>query len=248
MRMKKISVFLKIIALVLAMSLFALAAGCSKMEEGGSKNAVQDTVSTTSGDIKIPEIKSDDIIMPMFFDISLYDEENYADIYLGKKFEFNVTYCGSELSVPSSFKQMKKEGWHIIDDSEFNEDSTVLAGSSVEVVFVNDYNNHINAVFYNDKNSSTSLKKCDLVKFKIKENIHDYPESHYGQFWVNGISNGSSITDIINYLGAPSHFYAVSETQYYLDYFIFEKDKRSGITVYVNPTDDTVHSIEIAYY
>lgn len=246
--MKKNAFLLRVAATVVALSLFALTAGCSKMEEGGSESVTKDTVSTSSGEIKIPEIKSEDTIMPNFFDISLYDEENYADIYLGKKFEFNVTYCGSKLSVPSSFKQMKKEGWRIIDGSEYNEDSTVLAGSSVEVVFVNDYNNHINAVFYNDRNSSAALKKCDLVKFKIKENIHDNADSPYGQFWVNGISNGSAITDIVNYLGAPSHFYAVSETQYYLDYFIYEKDKRSGITVYVNPTDDTVHSIEFSYY
>ncbi len=248
MRVKKFFPLVKITAAMLSAAMLFLAAGCSKMESGGSENMQSDTVSTTSDGVKIPEIKSDDTIMPNFFDISLYDEENYADIYLGKKFEFNVTYCGSKLSVPSSFKQMKKEGWHIIDGSKFNEDSTVLAGSSVEVTFVNEYNNHIDAIFYNDKNSSVTLKKCDLVKFKIKENIHDNDASPYGQFWVNGISNASSITDIVNYLGAPSHFYAVSETQYYLDYFIYERDKRSGITVYVNPTDDTVHSIEFAYY
>lgn len=246
--MKKIFSATRTIAIILAISLLSLAAGCSKMEKGGSDGSAGDTVSTASGEIKIPEIKSDDTVMPKYFDISLYDEENYADIYLGKKFAFNVTYCGSKLSVPSSYKQMEKDGWHIIEDSEFNENSTVLAGSSVEVVFVNGYNNHIDAVFYNDRNSSATLKKCDLVKFKIKENIHDNDASHYGQFWVNGISNDSAITDIVDYLGAPSHFYAVSETEYYLDYFIFENDKRSGITVYVNPTDDTVSAIEFSYY
>lgn len=226
--------------------------GCSKMERSvSSADIVADAVSNTNDnvhDVRIPEIKSDDTVMPKYFDISLYDEENYADIYLGKKFEFNITYCGSQLTVPSSLKQINKDGWQFAENSEFNEDSAVRAGASAEVSFVNEYNKYINAVFYNDKNSSTVLKKCRLVKFKIPENILDNPDSFYGQFWVNGISNESAISDIVSYLGAPSHFYAVSETEYYLDYFILEKDKRSGITVYVDPTDDGVRSIEFSYY
>lgn len=247
--MKRRFFLLRTVAMVLALALFAASVGCSRMEQSSNGSASAQYKSATTPDgIKIPEIKSDDTIMPKYFDISLYDEENYADIYLGKKFEFNVTYCGSKLSVPSSLKQMNNEGWRLLEGSEYTEDSTVLAGSSVEVVFINDYDNQINAVFYNPKNSSVALKKCDLVKFKIKENIHDNAESPYGQFWVNGISNSSAITDIVNYLGAPSHFYAVSPTEYYLDYFILEKDKRSGITVYVNPSDDGVHAIEFSYY
>ena len=247
--MKINSLILRLTALVLSVVLFAAAAGCSKMEKATSEvGESKDNGAVASQDIKIPEIKSEDTVMPNFFDISLYDEENYADIYLGKKFKFNVTYCGSELSVPSSLRQMNKEGWSIVEDSKYNDNSTVLAGTSVEVSFVNGYNNQIIAVFHNPKNSSTALKKCDLVKFKIPENIHDNAESPYGQFWVNGISNGSAITDIVSYLGAPSHFYAVSPNEYYLDYFITEKDKRSGITVYVDPTNDTVKAIEFSYY
>ncbi len=247
---KKVDFVLRFSALLMTAVIFFAAVGCSKMEEATSDHVsvVDESVKTTPEGIKIPEIKSDDTIMPKYVDISLYDEENYADIYLEKKFEFNVTYCGSELTVPSSLKVMKKEGWSIVEGSEFNEDSTVRAGTSVEVSFVNEYNKQIIAVFYNPKNSSVALKKCKLVKFKIPENILDNPESVYGQFWVNGISNESAITDIINYLGSPSHFYAVSENEYYLDYFIFENDKRSGITVYVDPTDDGVHSIEFSYY
>ena len=62
--MKKNAFLLRVAATVVALSLFALTAGCSKMEEGGSESVTKDTVSTSSGEIKIPEIKSDDTIMP----------------------------------------------------------------------------------------------------------------------------------------------------------------------------------------
>lgn len=239
---------LKLIATLMAVALLFSMAGCSKMEKA-TNNASTDTVAdkTTEG-IKIPEIKSDDTVMPKYVDISLYDEENYADIYLGKDFKFNITYCGTKLVLPSSLRVMKRDGWSFVPDSEYNEDSLVRAGASVEVKFMNAYNNQINAVFYNPKASSVALKKCALVKFKVLENIHDNEDSVYGQFWVNGINNDSAITDIIDFLGSPSHFYAVSPNEYYLDYFIYEKDKRSGITVYVDPTDDGVHSIEFSCY
>ena len=57
-----------------------------------------------------------------------------------------------------------------------------------------------------------------------------------------------AITDIIEILGTPSHFYAVSNNNYYLDYFITKKDRRNSITIYVNPIDDVITKIEISYY
>ena len=57
-----------------------------------------------------------------------------------------------------------------------------------------------------------------------------------------------AITDIIHVLGTPSHFYAISDTSYYLDYFISKKDRRNGITVYINPVDDIITKIEFSYY
>ena len=113
---------------------------------------------------------------------------------------------------------------------------------------LNDYNKKITAVFYNSKKSSVSLKKCPIVKFIIKQNGLIVPESQYGQFWINGISNVSAITDTIQFLGFPSHFYRISENKYYLDWFISEEDRRSGITVYVDTAEDHVDSIEFAYY
>ena len=57
-----------------------------------------------------------------------------------------------------------------------------------------------------------------------------------------------AITDVINTLGTPSHFYKVSDNLYYLDYFITKKDRRNGITVYINPNEDNIVSIEFSYY
>ena len=90
--------------------------------------------------------------------------------------------------------------------------------------------------------------KCSIVKFRIENNNIYNPSSEYGDFNINGITNSMAITDITDTLGSPSHFYAVSENQYYLDYFISRDDRRNGITVYVDPTDDSITSIEFSFY
>ncbi len=241
----------RVIAIFLCCIAVALLASCSEMDPDYGKS---DTASATEQeknpyqDIKMPEIMSDDEVMPTYFDITLYDEENYADIYLGKKFDFDVTYNGSSLNVPSSYKKMTKNGWSLVESEEYNEDSQILAGKSISVNFVDKYNKQIVAVFYNSSGSSATLKKCPIVKFIIPENLHNNDDSVYGQFWVNGVNNDSAITDIVEFLGAPSHFYNVGEGKYYLDYFITESDKRSGITIYIDTVEDSVDSIEISYY
>ena len=199
-------------------------------------------------DVKIPEIKSDDEVMPKFFDISLFDEENYSDIYLGKKFEFKVTYSGSELSVPSSYKEMLKKGWSLVESENYNTDSQIFAGKSLETVFENEYGKQITAVFYNASKSSVSLKKCAIVKFRVEGNslVSIYPE--HGQFWVNGVNNNSAITDIIECLGTPSHFTSITPNNYKIDYFITQKDRRSGITLWVDIESDCITTIEFSYY
>ena len=67
--------------------------GCEKFDDNYGKSSVNDSSnqSNKDNDIKIPEIKSDDEVMPTYLDISLYDEENYSDIYLGEKFEYKIT-------------------------------------------------------------------------------------------------------------------------------------------------------------
>ena len=57
-----------------------------------------------------------------------------------------------------------------------------------------------------------------------------------------------AITDIIDTLGTPSHFYGIADNNYYLDYFISENDRRNGITVYINPSEDSITAVEFSYY
>lgn len=240
----------KIFSIVLCcVFLFCLSA-CEKFDEDYGKSSArpEKIENNTSNDkIKIPEIKSDDDVMPTYVDISLYDEENYADIYLGKDFKYKITYVGSALEVPTTYKNMTQDGWLLVESAEYDEDSQVLAGKSITTEFINEYDKKITAVFYNDKKSSVSLKKCSIVKFIVKENIID-TNAPYGQFFVNGVNNVSAITDIIERLGSPSHFYRVTENKYYLDWFISEKDRRSGITIYVDTAEDRIDSIEFSYY
>lgn len=242
----------KLFCLLICLCLVTGLVACEKMDPNYGKSSAQRddkvTESKVETPIKTPEIKSEDEVMPTYFDISLYDEENYADIYLGKDFEYKITYVGSALKVPSSYKEITGEGFKLVPSDEYNEKSQILAGKSMTVEFVNDYNKKITAVFHNNKKSSAALKKCPIVKFIIKENGLLNSESQYGQFWVNGVSNVSAITDIVHLLGSPSHFYRVSENKYYLDWFITSKDRRSGITVYVDTAEDHVDSIEFSYY
>ncbi len=240
----------KTFAVLLVCALLAgMLGGCSPFDDsyGSSVKTSEPVIEKKYENIKIPEIKSDDEIMPTFIDISLYDEENYADIYLGEDYEYSFTYGGAQLSVPTSYKKMTKAGWTILE-GEYGLNSIIRAGKSAKANFVNEYNKQITAVFYNSSNSSVELRKSTIVKLIVPENCIYNSESVYGQFWINGVSNESAITDVIEYLGNPSHFYSVSEDEYYLDYFLFEKDKRSGITVYISPKDDCIKSVEIAYY
>lgn len=239
--MKRVVSF--VIAIIMVLMAFS---ACSPFDpEYGTRDEKEPNVYKN---VKIPEIKSDDEKMPTFFDISLFDEENYSDIYLGKKFEFKVTYAGSELNVPCTLSDMEKMEWSIAEGSSFNIDSQILAGKSAKVNLSNKYGKQIVAVFFNSSKSSDKIEDCDIVKFIVPENLYDNNESVYGQFFVNGVSNESAITDVIEYLGAPSHFYAVNENLYYLDYFITPKDKRNGITVYVDLSKDSVTSVEFSHY
>ena len=237
-----------IIAILMVISIALSLACCSKVDRSGDSSSANTPSKPDYTNIKIPEIKSEDQIMPTYVDISIYDVENYADIYLGKKYKFKITYSGSELTVPISYKEMQEKDWVLIEENEITADSTVLAGKYQQVRFKNEFGTELIGVFYNSSNSSKSLKKCKIVKFIIPENKVDNPNSVYGDFWVNGVSNNSAITDVIECLGAPSHFYAVSPEEYYLDYFLFEEDKRNKITVYINPAEDSVKSIYFARF
>lgn len=212
-----------------------------------SSAASVSSVKSAPDDISRPSIMSDDKIMPHFVDISVFDEENYSEVYLGKKFKFNVSFAGVEFNVPTTLSVLEKNGWKLIENSQYDEDSLVYACDSVETFFENADGVKIGAIFYNSSNSSVKLKKCNIVKFKIINDFYTNTDG-YHEFNVNGINNKMAITDIIDTLGTPSHFYGIAENNYYLDYFISEKDRRNGITVYINPSDDSITAVEFSYY
>lgn len=216
--------------------------GVSSDNSGGSASVVK----TAMDDAKRPAIMSDDKVMPQFVDISLFDEENYSEVYLSKRFKFNVSFAGDEFEVPTNLSALNKMGWQLVESGPYDSESLIYACDSVEAFFEKD-NVRIKATFFNSSNSSVMLKKCSIVKFRIENDFYTNTDS-YNEFNVNGINNKMAITDIIDTLGTPSHFYGVSDDNYYLDYFISEKDRRNGITIYINPTDDSITAVEFSYY
>lgn len=197
--------------------------------------------------VKRPKIMSDDTIMPQYVDISVFDEENYSAVYLGKKFKISAEFAGEEFTVPATVGNMESHGWTLAENSAYDKESLVYAGESVDTVFVNEDGVQVNAKFYNSSQSSVKLSKCNIVKFKIINDFYSSPDNFH-EFNINGVNNKMAITDIIDTLGTPSHFYGIDESNYYLDYFISQRDRRNGITVYINPSDDAITAIEFSYY
>ena len=239
-------------AVLLLISAVLLLSSCSPVDKNyavSSESSVSSVTSVKSAHegVNRPAIMSDDKIMPQFVDISVFDEENYSEVYLGKKFKFNVSFAGDEFTVPTSVSVLAKKGWKLLENSQYDEDSLVYACDSVETVFEKEDGTRITATFFNSSNSSVKLNKCSIVKFKIDNDFYTNADGFH-EFNVNGINNKMAITDIIDTLGTPSHFYGISEDNYYLDYFITEKDRRNGITVYINPSDDSVTAVEFSYY
>ena len=243
--MKKIIKCSLSLILVLIMALFA---ACSPVDNnyGVESNDVT-TKSTKQQDLLDKPIMSSDRVMSKYFDISLFDEENYANIYLGKKFEISANYNDEVLEVPAKIKDMNEKGWTLAEGNTYDESSLVFSYETIDVVFENQNGKKIKAQMYNSSRSSVTLSKCYIVKFFITNDFYK-DSQNYNKFNINGITNSMAITDVINTLGTPSHFYKVSDTCYYLDYFITKKDRRNGITVYINPVDDLILSVEFSYY
>ncbi|MBR5923102.1 MAG: hypothetical protein IKZ59_04835 [Clostridia bacterium] len=239
------------VCLILIAVVLPVLSGCGKIEkEYDSSEAVTvlDERDNNKKDTAIPEIKSADRVMSTFFDISLYDEENYADIYLPDDFKYKVTYSGTGISMPSSYKDMVKDNWTLVETPDIKSDSKIMAGETATAVFSDSYGKKITAVFFNESTRSQALISCPIVKFSVEENFKYKTGSQYGQFWVNGVTNDSAITDVVDCLGAPSHFYSVSDNEYYLDYFLNANDRRSKITVYIDVANDGVTKIEFSKY
>lgn len=241
-------------ALVLAMLLMMTFAACSPVDEDyGETSEVSDVSevsskeNTKAAEDKGPLIMSSDRVMSKYFDISLFDEENYADIYLGEDFDIKALYSGKKLNVPTNIREAKVNGWKLAKGNEYNENSLVFAYETIDATIVDGEGNKLKVQFYNSSHSSVKLSQCNIVKYRIENEFYVRPKT-YEKFDINGINNSMAITDIINVLGTPSHFYRVSDKSYYLDYFISKEDRRNGITVYINPLEDCITSVEFSYY
>ncbi len=244
------TIFKKILTVLACLSLIFALTACSEIDlnYGVSEEKVTDETEQEVEDYEeSTKIMSSDRVMSNYFDISLFDEENYSEVYLGKKFKIDAVLSGATLSVPAKLEEMETLGWTLAEGNEYNEKSLVFAYETIDVIFQNESGLKIKAQCYNSSRSSVKLSKCYVVKFYIENDFLSNSEN-YTPFNVSGITNTMAITDVVDTLGTPSHFYRVDENSYYLDYFISKRDRRNGITVYINPVDDTVTAVEFSFY
>lgn len=233
--------------LLLAVILIISVCACSPVDDkyGVSSEALLDE--TEHIDVGDTKIMSSDRVMSKYFDISLFDEENYSDVYLGKKFEINAVFGDFNFEVPVKIDRLEEQGWRLAEGNEYDKNSLVFAYETIDATITNDLGHIIAIQFYNSSRSSVKLSECYVVKYKIENYFYKNIEN-WTEFNINGITNTMAITDVINTLGTPSHFYKVADNNYYLDYFITKKDRRNGITVYLDPVEDLVTAVEFSYY
>lgn len=244
----------RLLVTILAILLMLTFAACSPVDKEYGESSlvsyssqVSSKENAKSAEDDTPLIMSSDRVMSKYFDISLFDEENYADIYLGKDFHINALYSSRNLKVPTNIREAKENGWKLASGNEYNENSLVFSYETIDATIVDSKGNLLKVQFYNSSRSSVKLSQCKIVKYRIENEFYIKPKT-YEKFDINGINNSMAITDIINVLGTPSHFYRVSESSYYLDYFISKDDRRNGITVYINPLEDCITAVEFSYY
>ena len=84
---------LRVITLVLLTAVLCVACGCEKLDANyGKKSEEKNTENVEDAPLVYPEIKSTDTTMPKYFDISLFDEENYSSVYLPLNFKYFI-FC-----------------------------------------------------------------------------------------------------------------------------------------------------------
>ena len=156
-------IILRLTAVLTAFIMLLALCGCEKFDENYGKSMSVDNGSdkASATELIYPEIKSSDEVMPKYFDISRFDEENYSNIYLGKRFKFSITYAGSVFSVPTTFSKVQKEGWQLSESGQYSKDSVITAGKNIEAELYNEYDKRIVAIFYNSSKSSKKLTKCE---------------------------------------------------------------------------------------
>lgn len=230
----------KLLATLMSVVLIILLSACSEVETASDALPDETELKSTSY-VELPEVETLDKKMSAYFDISPFDEENYANIYLGKKFKYDVTFNEKALTVPNTLEELNKNGFNISVGSDYDDDSYIYAKETVTLEFT-DESSAFTALFYNSSNSSVRLKKCNIAKIRIDNN------DSTPNFNINGIHNTSAVTDVIDALGTPSHFYAMTDDTYYFDYFILKTDRRNKIRVYVDLINDCVTAVEFSYY
>lgn len=236
--------FKKFLATILTVVLLLGLSACTVSPNENAGIANDSSTEEVNSFNELPEIISLDKKMANYFDISLFDEENYSNNYLGKKFEFNVTYNDKKITVPTTLEELNKAEFAIQAGSEYNENSYIFAKETITLKFA-DFNSSFTALFYNSSNKSKRLNSCNIAKIRLENSLNTRNIVHFN---INGIDNYSTVTDVITILGTPSHFYAVTENNYYFDYFISKADRRNKIRVYVDLEDDFVSAVEISYY
>ncbi len=237
----------KILALFTALLMLTLA-GCTAVDNSSDVKSAEDKNDKIIYNVERPTIKSIDPVMPLYVDISIYDEEDYSKVYLGKDFKFDFIYSGQSFVLPTTYKTIKNQGYDFCDIDEYNATSVVKAGENLEVLLQNQKGNIISALFYNAGYTSLKISECPIVKISVKENNLLNPNSLYSQFSINSITNHSVVTDVIDALGAPSHFETFNKGVYRFSYFLTEKDRREKIVVEVDINNDCVLGIEVAKY
>ena len=238
----------KVLSIILVVAVALVICACGKVDKNygvDTASEVVESVESKSDDVS--KITSLDNKMSQFFDITLFDEENYSTVFLGKDFKIKASFDGCDFSLPSKISDLETDGWKLVEGSDYDNNSLIYANETVELSFVNDNENTIIAVFYNALNSSVRLDDCNIVKLRIS-NGYVKNSDKYAIFNINGITNTSVITDIIQVLGTPSHFYKKTESLYYFDYFLQESDRRNKIRIYIDLTDDAITAIEFSNY
>lgn len=227
-------------------------AGCSPVDDNYGVSSTTSTkpapVVSYPENIEPPKIKSLDTRMSLFFDLSLYDEENYSQIYLGKDYEFEILYEGIGIDLPTTLDTLNHKNWDFAPNQSYDSDSMINAGLMVETLFSNKQKKKMLVYFYNESNTSVKLTECPIVRIEIPQNSAVTKSREYGNFNINGVINSAAITDVIQMLGAPSHFHADSKDEYTLDWFKSADDRRKKITVSVSLENDCVTSIAVSDY
>ena len=91
--------FLKPLSLIITIVLLLSFAGCAKPDNNfGVKEEISDEADAIEVESQTQKITSLDSMMSKYFDITLFDEENYSNIYLGSKFKLNAKYNGTKFT------------------------------------------------------------------------------------------------------------------------------------------------------